>query len=55
MAPELKTYVDMSKVFEVQAFTRTAEEWEMSQPEGTSCFKKTDQPTTPPTQAASVR
>ena len=48
MVPELKTYVDMKQQFELQAFIRTAEEWEISQPEGTSWFKKTGLQGTPP-------
>ena len=48
MMPELKTYVDMKQQFELQAFIRTAEEWEISQPEGTSWFKKTGLQGTPP-------
>ena len=40
MVPELKTYVDMSKLAELQPFLRITEEWERSQPEGTPLFRK---------------
>ena len=40
MVPELKTYVDISKVTELQPFLRIAEEWERSQSEGTPLSRR---------------
>jgi len=36
----LKSYVDMSRKFQVNEFVSTCEEWERSQPRGTQCFRK---------------
>ena len=40
MVPDLKKYVDTSKINEMQSFLRIIEEWERSQTEGTPPFKK---------------
>ena len=36
-----KSYVDMTRTFELNDYIRTIEEWERSQPVGTPCFTKT--------------
>ena len=36
LVPPLKTYVDMTKAFEVHDYIRTIDEWERSQTEGTT-------------------
>ena len=41
LVPLLKSYVDMTRKFEVKEYIRTIEEWERSQPVGTPCFKRT--------------
>ena len=40
LVPPLKAYIDMSQTFGFQEYIRKIEEWERSQPVGTSCFKK---------------
>ena len=39
--PPIKSYVDMTRKFEVNEYIRTIEEWERSQPVGTPCFQRT--------------
>jgi len=39
--PQLKNYMDTSRRFGFKEFLETCEEWERSQPRGTSCYKKT--------------
>ena len=39
--PSLKSYVDRTRKFELNEYVKTIEEWEHTQPMGTSCFKKT--------------
>ena len=38
--PNLKTYVDMKGVFDINRFSQTLDEWESTQPTQTSCFKR---------------
>ena len=38
LVPALKTYVDMKDTFESDEFSRTLDEWEATQPVGTTCF-----------------
>ena len=40
LVPELKTYVDLKGEFESEPFSRTLDQWETTQPIGTTCFKK---------------
>ena len=41
LVPYLKSYVDMTRKFELNEYVKTIEEWERTQTMGTSCFKKT--------------
>ena len=41
LVPSLKSYVDMTRKFELNEYVKIIEEWEHTQPMGTSCFKKT--------------
>ena len=43
LVPPLKSYVDMTRTFELNDYICTIEEWERSQPVETPCFKKTFQ------------
>ena len=45
LVPDLKTYVDLKGEFESEPFSRTLDQWEATQPVGTTCFKKTHAPT----------
>ena len=38
--PNLKTYVDMKGVFDINRFSQILDEWEATQPTQTSCFKR---------------
>ena len=40
LVPSLKTYIDLKGDFESEAFSRTLDEWEATQPVGTASFKK---------------
>ena len=40
LVPALKTYVDLKGNFASEDFSRTIDEWESTQPVGTTCFKK---------------
>jgi len=40
LAPSLKQYVDTTRRFKYRDYIETCEEWERSQPRGTSCYRK---------------
>ena len=46
LVPSLKTYIDLKGEFDSETFSRTLDEWEATQPIGTSCFKKVHVPPT---------
>ena len=40
LSPSLKTYIDLKEQFDRCVFSQTLDEWELTQPVGTSCFRK---------------